>query len=448
VACLDRPGSDLYNAIITGDLKGSNLENTSENYGLKVAFETLGCKLNQSETELLAIQLEEEGCRIVSPAEKADIYILNTCTVTHVADRKSRHLLRMARRRNPGARIIALGCYAERASKELNAIECVDMVIGNETKINLKQLLKEAGYLKSARVNPETYHFGRTRSFIKAQDGCNNFCSYCIVPVVRGREKSLPPEKIIAEIIKRTSQGYHEVVLTGTEIGRYNYDGMDLKGLLEYALKETEVSRLRLSSVQPQEISPELIRLWQNHRLCRHFHLSLQSGSDSVLLRMNRRYSTLDYSKAVGLIRSALPEVAVTTDIIVGFPGETRLEFQESYDFCSRMEFSRIHVFPYSIREGTRAALFPDQVEASVKKERTEKMLTLARNSLQNFYQCSFGRSQIVLFEQVSAGLWSGLTDNYIKVYTKSMVNLTNQFIPVKLIELTRDGVWGEIIQS
>jgi threonylcarbamoyladenosine tRNA methylthiotransferase MtaB len=424
------------------------LENQSENNGLRVAFETLGCKLNKSETEFLARQLEEDGCQIVSSVEKADIYILNTCTVTHVADRKSRHLLRMASRRNPGARIIALGCYAERATQELTEIEGVDMVIGNKAKINLKQLLKEAGCLKSAEAKPDSVHLSRTRSFIKAQEGCNNFCSYCIVPVVRGREKSLPPEQVLHEIQQSTANGDHEVVLTGTEIGRYHYEGMDLKGLLERVLQETEIPRLRLSSVQPQEISPALIRLWQNRRLCRHFHLSLQSGSDTVLQRMNRRYTVSDYSKVVSLIRSAIPEVAITTDIIVGFPGETRLEFQESDDFCRQMEFSRIHVFPYSIREGTQAAQIPEQVEASVKKDRTEKMLTLAKTSLQNFNQGSLGQTQAVLFEQTSAGFCSGLTDNYIKVYTKSRVDLTNQLVPVKLIELKRDGVWGEMISG
>ncbi len=332
------------------------MEAKFKNNAVTVAMETLGCKLNQAETEHLARQLAEAGCKIVDPDEKADIYILNTCTVTHVADRKSRHLLRMAHRNNPHARIIALGCYAERAANELSKIEGVDMVAGNEAKLNLQQLLVDHGFLKPCGMKSNSDHHNRTRSFIKAQDGCNNYCSYCIVPLVRGREKSLPPEQVIDEIKQRITDGYQEVVLTGTEIGRYQYGGMDLKGLLERILRDTDVRRLRLSSVQPQEISLELIRLWQNPRLCRHFHMSLQSGSDTVLQRMNRRYTSEDFSGAVGLIRSVIPDAAITTDIIVGFPGETDDEFQESYDFCRRMEFSRIHVFPYSPREGTGAA--------------------------------------------------------------------------------------------
>ncbi len=268
------------------------------------------------------------------------------------------------------------------------------------------------------------------------------------MPLVRGREKSLSVDQIIAEVKGRAGCGDKEVVLTGTKVGSYSYNGASLSGLLKRILVETDVSRLRLSSLQPQEISPELIGLWRDERLCRHFHLALQSGSDSVLERMKRRYSTSSYQQAIASIRSAVPEAAITTDIIVGFPGETDDEFEQSYNFCQQMAFARIHVFPYSPRSGTQAAQMPQPVAEKVKKQRSERMLTLAQESAQNFSRQFLGRTMMVLWEKQSAdGVWSGLTDNYIKVYTKSDENLTNQLLPVKLVEVfNRDGVWGELM--
>ncbi|MFC1902906.1 tRNA (N(6)-L-threonylcarbamoyladenosine(37)-C(2))-methylthiotransferase MtaB [Chloroflexota bacterium] len=416
---------------------------------VKVALDTLGCKLNQAETELLAKQFAEAGYRIVSPDDNADVYILNTCTVTHIADRKSRRRLRLAHGQNPGALVVATGCYAERARRELAQIEGVDIVIGNDEKPHLLQLLEESGRISHPDSSPpesevEFHPASRTRSFIKVQDGCNNYCTYCIVPLVRGREKSLPLRQVVAEVGQQCSKGYKEAVLTGTEIGSYHYDGTKLAQLVERVLNETDITRLRLSSLQPQEILPELINLWGDRRLCRHFHLSLQSGSDSVLERMGRRYSAGDYQSAVALIRKSMPEAAITTDVIVGFPGETSEEFKESHNFCKQMEFARIHVFPYSPRPGTQAALMPDQVNAQVKKQRTDRMLALARESARNFRQQFLGEIVEVLWEKQDGGVWSGLTDNYIRVYTKSDEDLTNQLLSVKLERLWRDGVWGK----
>ncbi|GAH81399.1 unnamed protein product, partial [marine sediment metagenome] len=251
------------------------------------------------------------------------------CTVTHIADSKSRRLLRLAHKRNPDGLVVATGCYAQRAPQELAHIEGVNLVLGNEQKPHLLQMLRESGCLSRPVSVQQDYHNDfRTRAFIKVQDGCNSFCTYCIVPLVRGGEKSLPPDQIIAEVKQRLADGYKEVVLTGTKIGSYNCGGVNLEQLLEELLAETEVVRLRLSSLQPQEISAELIGLWRDQRLCRHFHLSLQSGNDQVLSRMKRRYSIGGYQQAVALIRDAVPEVAITTDIIVGFPGETEAEFE------------------------------------------------------------------------------------------------------------------------
>jgi threonylcarbamoyladenosine tRNA methylthiotransferase MtaB len=411
-----------------------------------VALDSLGCKLNQAEIQHLADRLAAAGYRIVPPEEKADIYILNTCTVTHVADSKSRHLLRLARRRNPAAQLIAIGCYAEREPQALSRIEGVELVLGNEQKWRLPELLEDAGALKKIS-SPVTRNEGiqRTRAFIKIQDGCRNFCAYCIVPLVRSREFSVPVSEVLARVKERAAAGFKEVVLTGTEIGAYDNGSVNLKELLKRIITETDIARLRLSSLQPHHITPELIRLWENPRLCPHFHLSLQSGSDTILKRMKRRYKTTEYQLAVALIRDNVPDAAITTDVIVGFPGESDTEFRETCGFCRQMQFARIHVFPYSPRPGTAAAAMAKQVAEQVKKERSGKMLALAKESAQRFQKRFPGKTPEVLWEQQANGVWSGLTGNYIKVYAKSAADLTNHLIPAKLIKIYRDGVWGEI---
>ena len=274
----------------------------------------------------------------------------------------------------------------------------------------------------------------RTRAFVKVQDGCDSLCSYCIVPLVRGREMSLPLGEVVNEVRQRVDSGDKEVVLTGTRIGSYHHDDVGLRGLLEHILTETGVTRLRISSLQPQEISPGLIQLWSDSRLCPHFHLSLQSGSAGVLKRMKRRYNISDYERTVSLIRTQVPEAAITTDIIVGFPGETEEDFAESYRFCKQMEFARIHVFNYSPRAGTEAADLPHRVDDGVRKQRSQQMMALAEESARNFRQRFSGRTMTVLWEKRSAdGVWSGVTGNYIKVYTRSDQDLSNKLMPVKL---------------
>jgi threonylcarbamoyladenosine tRNA methylthiotransferase MtaB len=238
--------------------------------------------------------------------------------------------------------------------------------------------------------------------------------------------------------------GFQEVVLTGTEIGTYHCDGTNLEGLLRRILQETNIRRVRLSSIQPPEFSSGLIGLWRDPRLCPHFHLSLQSGSDTVLKRMKRRYTTVDYLQAVTLIRNSVPDVAITTDVIVGFPGETDSEFQKTLAFCRQTQFARIHIFPFSPRPGTEAATMPQQVSSAVKKERSQQMLALAKENANNFKRQFLGRTMEVLWEQQSGGVWSGLTGNYIKIYTRNSDDLTNRLLPVKLVKIYRDGVWGE----
>jgi len=407
-----------------------------------VTLDSLGCKLNQAEMQELAAQLAQAGYKIVDTPEKADIYILNTCTVTHIADRKSRHLLRFAHRRNPAARLIVTGCYAHRAPQELKEIEGVELVLDNEQKMSLLQLLDNDPKQSSPTLALSQRDNGRRRrAFLKIQDGCHNFCAYCIVPYVRTHEESRPVEEIIARVKEKVGGGFKEVVFTGTEIGEYDNDGIDLAGLIERVLAETTVTRLRLTSLQPHHISPELIKLWSDWRLCAHFHLSLQSGSDTVLKRMKRRYTTEDYRKAVNVIRDWLPEAAITTDVITGFPGETDAEFQETLKFCREMRFARIHVFPFSPRPGTAAATMPGQIPAAVKRERSRQMLELAGESAKSYRGRFINRTMEVLWEKSSGGSWTGLTSNYIKVYTRSKEDLADKIRPVKLIEIYRDGV-------
>ncbi len=414
----------------------------------KIAFHTLGCKLNQAETEKLLWQAIDAGYRTTT-VEDADICVLNTCTVTHIADRKARHLVRLWRRRNPRATIIATGCYAQRARDDLLAAGA-DMVIGNDDKMRLLDLVSEARDISPRQRGERTDNRpSRIRSFIKIQDGCDTHCAYCIVPQVRGRERCLAADSIIAEIKARVSYGYREIVLTGTKIGSYRENGTDLQQLVRRILNETAVQRLHLSSLQPRDISPQLLELWQDPRLCHHFHLALQSGSNSVLKRMRRNYTVEDFAATAALIRRLLPDASITTDIMVGFPGESDAEFEQGYHFCEQMEFAAIHVFPYSPRPGTPAAIMPSQVPEKTKDARRHKMLELSATSSQRFRRRFLGREMVVLWEaEVSpgSGIYAGLTHNYIRVYARSATPLSGLITPAKLLHLHDDGVLAEVI--
>ncbi len=417
---------------------------------MKIALDTLGCKLNQAETEILSRRFVEAGHTVTASADDADIYILNTCTVTNTADAKSRQLLRKVRRHNPDAVLVAVGCYTQRTPESVAAIEGVSVTIGSDDKLRLPKILEERGYLEKPDVSPPSRINGdipgsRTRSFIKIQDGCSRYCSYCIVPFVRGKEKSIPADDVIRQINDRVSGGIREVVLTGTEIGSYDWNGVRLPELLAMVLSETGAERIRLSSLQPDEITPELLSLWDNGRLCPHFHLSLQSGNDSVLRRMNRRYDTSDYRKAVFLIKSRLPDAAITTDIIAGFPGETDEEYRESCEMCRETGFARIHVFPYSRRPGTAAAAMPEQVPDRVKTQRNKNLGALSKECAESFRRRFTGRKMGVLWEKQSGGIWSGYTGNYIRVYTRSKTDLSNRITPVILGKFYKDGMWSKV---
>ncbi len=391
-------------------------------------------------------QVEDAGFKVVDNVESADVYVLNTCTVTHIADRKARHLFQMTRRKNPQAKVIAVGCYAERAASELLASKCVDAVITKDEKSNLIQRMQELGKVDPVKLARTGQYSGHTRSFIKVQEGCTNYCSYCIVPFVRHNEQCLSPDLIVGQIRQRVSAGFREVVLTGTEIGRYRVRDTSLDGLLERILRETKIERLRISSLQPQEVTPVLVNLWQDRRLCPHFHLPLQSGSDTILKKMGRRYTIQEYRAALAMIRAQLPEAAITTDIMVGFPGESPEDFTETLDSSKKLRFARIHVFSYSPRQGTAAAIMPDPVKEEEKKRRSCILISHARQSMAEYCSHYTGRTLDVLIEGRKDSLWSGYTANYIKVFINCVNDVTNRIVPVRLTGKMKDGMKGELV--
>src|SRR5215208_720259 len=349
-----------------------------------VAVLTLGCKLNLAESDAIGRELQRAGCAVVDRPATADAYVINSCSVTHVADRKSRHLVRLARRLAPEATIVLTGCFPETAGYDAALATGADIVVPSRDKAEVVRRLfahRPVAGDRSAVAGAS----GHTRAFVKAQEGCNDVCAFCIVPRTRGRERSLSPEDVVAVVREREAEGAQEVVITGTQLGAYGRD-LDSQhygpaAVIRALLAETSVPRIRFSSLQPQDISPELLALWEDPRLCRHFHLALQSGSEAVLRRMRRRYTKPQYAEALATIRAMLPDVAVTTDVLVGFPGETEAQHEESLDFCREAGFAQMHVFPYSRRPGTTANLLPDHVPQPAKKERLGTMLALARDS-------------------------------------------------------------------
>lgn len=432
---------------------------------MRVAFYTLGCKLNQAETESLANRFRRAGFQLVSPRDGADIYVVNTCTVTHIADRKSRHWLRWARQRNPRALIIATGCYVQRNRQELARL--ADLVVDNEGKQHLLEIVEglpppalayvlggsppghcEPRLYQGEAISPVAATF-RARSLVKIQNGCHSSCAYCIVPKVRPYERSLPASPIMNEVQQKAALGYKEVVLTGTKVGSYRDNGADLGDLVQGILRHTAIRRLRLSSLQPCEVSAGFLALWQDERLCQHFHLALQSGSEAVLQRMRRGYSLEQYQRAVDMITKTIPEAAITTDIMVGVPGESDEEFEQSYSFCRQAGFANIHVFPFSPRPETAAATMPGQIKDKAKAERNRRMIELSRSCRRRFCERFLGQTMPVLWEQEASpgsGVYSGLTGNYIRVFANNERSLSNEITRVKLVRSHNQGIWGEVV--
>jgi threonylcarbamoyladenosine tRNA methylthiotransferase MtaB len=433
-----------------------------------VAIHTHGCKLNQADSGRLARQFRAAGYRLVDSARDADVFVLNTCTITAAADAKARQALRAARRTNPRAIIVATGCYSQRAGLELNQLDAVSLVVGNTEKDDLLARVAAIGQ-ETRRTEggigvpvweaPKADTLAgrpvaRLRAMIKIQEGCNQVCAYCIVPRVRGRERSISPDLVIDQVNQHVSEGGREVVLTGTQLGTYGFDlpATNLVNLLKRLLDETRLDRLRVSSLQAQEITPELLALWEDHRLCPHFHVPLQNGCDRILRAMRRRYDTARFAETAGLIRQVVPDAAITTDLIVGFPGEGEIEFKEGLRFADSIGFSDIHVFPYSVRPGTSAAYLANQVSEPSKGERVRETLAMSRRNFLAFRQQQSGQVRPVLWQTptIRQGVtrWSGLTDNYVRVCTISDQNLRNTVSLARLgdIEIDEDSVRAEVI--
>jgi threonylcarbamoyladenosine tRNA methylthiotransferase MtaB len=402
----------------------------------------------------MARRLREAGWDVVDRAtEGADAVIVNTCSVTHVADQKSRHLLRVARRVAPNATLALTGCLLETAPQEALADLGADLVYHQPEQTALADRIIELH--AEHRLTPESdyqpaRHGGayRTRAFIAAQEGCNDVCAFCIIPKTRGRERSRSVAWVVEEAQKREAEGVQEIVITGTQLGHYGSDiGLRLSDLMRALLAETAVPRIRMSSVQPRDLDEDLIGLWQDPRLCPHFHLALQSGSESVLRRMRRRYTQDEYRRAVRRLREALPQIAITTDVIAGFPGESDAEFDESYEFCAEMAFAGMHVFPYSQRSGTLAHKLPGQVPDGAKKQRVRRLIDLASEMSVAYRRRYVGQTAGVLWETRRDGdVWDGLTDTYVRVRAVSNAELANRVTAARIVALGEDGLKGEVM--
>ncbi len=425
-----------------------------------VASHALGCKVNQYESEAIAELFQQKGYHIVNIEQPADVYIINTCTVTNFGDKKSRQLIRKVKRQNQNSIVVVTGCYAQTAPEEIMAIEGVDIIVGtkNRSKIielveNYKKEKQPQNYvteiMKEREFEPLTIQKleNRTRAYLKIQDGCSQFCSYCIIPYARGAIRSRKPEDVMLEVKRLAQNGFQEIILAGIHVASYGKDLKDITliEMIEKVHTVEGIKRIRLSSIEPNVVTDEFVeRLSKLNKVCDHFHLSLQSGCDKTLQAMNRKYTTEKYRQAVKILRSYMPFVAITTDIIVGFPGETEQDFLESYEFAKEIGFSKIHVFPYSPKKGTPAAIMPNQITNSIKSERSQKLISLSEEMAELFL-CQFVKKDMdVLYEkQIAQNVYEGHTTNYIKVHTVCDQNITN-----KIVKTTIKDKQGEIAKG
>ena len=429
---------------------------------MKVAICTLGCKVNQYETQALEQELLHRGHELVDFEETADAYVVNTCSVTAVSDKKSRQMLRQAQRRNPSAVIAACGCYAQTHPEDVKKLG-LDVIAGTNDRAKFIDLLERAAQDKTPIVDvddvwerrdfevlPAGGMVNRTRAMLKVEDGCVNFCTYCLIPYARGRVRSLPMDKAAEQVRALRSQGYREIVVTGIEISSYGSDfkdGTSLIDLLELIAREGGDMRIRLGSLEPRTITEEFCkRASKLPYLCPHFHLSMQSGCDATLKRMNRKYDTEKYRQAAATLRKYLPKVALTTDIIVGFPGETEEDFRESYAFAEEIGFAKIHVFPYSPKRGTPAAARKDQLLNAVKSERSHTLIQLSDRMAADFLADAVGTDAEVLYERaVGEGIYEGHTTNYMKVHGRSEADLTNRIAKTHITRAEGEMLFGDV---
>ena len=428
----------------------------------KAALHNLGCKVNAYETEAMQHLLEEAGYEIVPFTQKADVYVINTCSVTNMADRKSRQMLHKAKKNNPDSIVVAAGCYVQTSEKEVLNDLSVDIVIGNDRKHDLVRLLEEYS-LDSVNDTVDDINDGKhdfeelfidqtkehTRAFIKVQDGCNQFCSYCIIPYARGRVRSRRFENVIAEVERLAANGFKEVVLTGIHLSSYGVDFEEATGLLELiqavnAVKGIE--RIRLGSLEPKIVTEHFAsELSKLDKICPHFHLSLQSGCDATLKRMNRKYTTKEYERGCELLRKYFVHPAITTDVIVGFPGETEEEFEQTKAYLEHIHFYEMHIFKYSKRKGTRAAVMPYQIDEQIKAARSEKLIALGHDMSKEFRKFYIGKNEEVLFEEKAVigdkEYFVGYTKEYVKVAKKTDENLENQIVSGRISGMLTDEI-------
>ena len=427
----------------------------------KVALHNLGCKVNAYELEAMQEMLEKAGYEIVPFAPGADVYIINTCTVTNIADRKSRQMLHKARKMNPEAIVIAAGCYVQAQKNMENIDDAIDIVLGNNRKQDLLFVLEN--YKKGSGQEKDLISLDKpveyeelqlsstgehTRAYLKVQDGCNQFCSYCIIPYVRGRVRSRRKEEVLEEVLRLTKNGYQEFVLTGIHLSSYGVDCEDNLLELIKAVHEIEgVKRIRLGSLEPRIITEEFAQALGNMpKICPHFHLSLQSGCDATLKRMNRKYSAEEYLEGCRLLRKYFKNPALTTDVIVGFPQESEEEFEQSYKMIESVEFYETHIFKYSRRQGTRAAQMEGQVDEAVKTERSHKLIQLGKEKKQKYMESFLGQQVEILFEETAKiqgeEYWIGYTKEYLKVAAKSKENLENRIVFGKVERFIEEGIF------
>ena len=436
-----------------------------------VALHNLGCKVNTYELDVMRQKLHENGYSIVSFDEVADIYIVNTCSVTNIADRKSRQMLHQAKKRNPQAVVVAVGCYAQTGTQQAKEDEAVDLIIGNNKKKDIVEILEQyfldhpdktlhdttvidinkTNQYEEMTLKTTTEH---TRAYIKIQDGCNQFCSYCIIPYSRGRIRSKPLDELVSEITALAANGHQEIVLVGINLAFYGKEyGLTLADAVEATGRIPGVKRIRLGSLEPEMIHEnDLVRLSETEGFCPQFHLSLQSGCDRTLKAMNRKYTSAEYTELVDMIRRIFPDASVTTDVMVGFPGETEEDFLESYEFVRKTAFSKIHVFPYSVRSGTKAASMPGQLSGSVKNERAARMAQLGAELEKNFLKTQVGKTVPVLFEKENCtSFHRGYSPNYtlVQIKRKSAIkSLRNSIFYVNIKESMNEFCIGEITDA
>jgi len=431
----------------------------------KVAFYTLGCKVNQYETEAVSEIFERAGYETVDFEEKADVYVINTCTVTNLSDRKSRQTIRKARKNNKDAIIVVMGCYAQTAPEEVGSIEGVNLVIGTKDRNKIIEYIKQiedgnrslnvVGNIMSVREFEELdvdLYKGRTRAYLKIQEGCSQFCTYCIIPYARGPIRSKQPEQVLKEVGKLAEKGFKEIVLTGIHLASYGRDikNTSLLDIVERIHDIEGIERIRLGSIEPTTVTPEFVEAAAALRkLCPHYHISLQSGCDATLKRMNRKYTAEEYRRAVYMLRESITDVAITTDVMVGFPGETEEEFEETFRFLTDISLAQMHIFRFSPRKGTPAATYENQVDAAVKEERSNRLIELNKKNMLRFRRGFEGRVMPVLFEQEvkgKDGYMEGHTANYIKVICKGEDNLKGEIVNVRLDRASVDYMEGTIV--